>query len=352
MRFRDEVRVHVAAGDGGDGSVHWRREKYVPRGGPDGGDGGNGGAIIFLASPEQNTLSDLAYNPHIRAEAGEAGSGARCDGKSGVDTVVAVPVGTQVLFRGQVVADLSVPGARWVAARGGRGGKGNTFFKSSTNPAPTHAQPGRAGEKFEFDLVLKSVADVGFVGLPNVGKSTLISAISNARPLIADYPFTTLTPHLGVVELAGQRRFVIADIPGLIPDAHLGKGLGLTFLRHIERTTVLAHLIDVRTGLDGTRRNFVDDTEPTAEELQASVMEQLLAIEHELRSFSEELIQLPRIVVFTKSDVPGAAEAAAITAPYFAERGLPTVVISSATGAGLEELKEHLYRLVRTSTGA
>lgn len=345
MRFRDEVTVRVSAGDGGDGSVHWRREKYVPRGGPDGGDGGNGGAVIFVASPSENTLSELAYNPHIRAEAGEPGGGSKSQGRSGLDTEISVPVGTQVFFREQVVADLSSAGARWVAARGGRGGKGNAFFKSSTNPAPTHAQPGRAGETFEFQLILKSVADIGLVGLPNVGKSTLIGALSNARPIVADYPFTTITPHLGVVELAGQRRFVIADIPGLIPDAHLGKGLGLTFLRHIERTTVLAQLIDIRTALDGNKRTFTDEATPSAEELRESVEQQFIAIEHELSSFSADLLQLPRVVVFTKAELPGVHEAAELLGPWFAERKLPVAVISSHSGEGLENLKETLYRL-------
>ena len=220
MRFIDEAKVQVIAGKGGNGSVHWRREKYVPRGGPDGGNGGNGGAVVFVAETGLNTLIDFSFNPRILAENGGAGDANLREGARGKDAIRQVPVGTQVFFQEKLVADLSVPGARWVAARGGRGGKGNAHFKSANRQAPDFAQPGQSGEEFDFRLVLKSVADVGLVGFPNAGKSTLVSTITRSHPKVADYPFTTLRPSLGVV-LAGEReRFVMADIPGIIPAKH------------------------------------------------------------------------------------------------------------------------------------
>ncbi|MFN8389504.1 MAG: GTPase ObgE [Bdellovibrionota bacterium] len=349
MKFRDEAKVRVRAGNGGNGVVHWRREKYVPKGGPDGGNGGAGGAVIFVADENINTLIDFAYNPLLEADDGGNGDGGRCDGRHGDDRLVKVPVGTEVYFDEELVADLASPGARWIAARGGIGGKGNAFFKSSTNVAPTRAQPGRKGESFEFKLVLKSVADVGLVGLPNVGKSTLISVVSNARPLIADYPFTTITPNLGVVVVDEQRKFVIADIPGLIPEAHLGRGLGITFLKHIERTTVLAQIVDVTTSLDGTAQPFLATGEVTDDELRAIVEQQLSAIEHELGSFSHSLLELKREVIFTKADLPFAERALDASRALLEKRKLSTSLVCAKTGLGIEALKSRLFELVRAT---
>lgn len=349
MRFRDEAKVKVSAGDGGNGIVHWRREKYVPRGGPDGGDGGSGGAVIFVADENLNTLVDFAYQPHLQAGTGENGGGNRCSGKDGEDIVVRLPVGTQVFYQEQMVADLSVPGARWVAAKGGVGGKGNTFFKSSQNRAPQFAQPGRKGESFEFALVLKSVADVGLVGVPNIGKSSLVGALSNATPPVADYAFTTLTPSLGTVVLDSERKFVIADIPGLIPEAHLGKGLGITFLKHIERTTVLAQLIDVSTELDGSRAIFVAEGEVDDETLRQAALKQFEVVAKELEGFSADLLKLKRLLVFSKADLPYAQRAYALMSEEFKAQGFETILVSSHSGVGLDELKESLHRLIKES---
>jgi len=346
MKFRDEARVRVSAGDGGNGSVHWRREKYVPRGGPDGGDGGCGGAVIFLADENLNTLVDFAYQPHLQAETGGDGGGNQCTGKDGEDKLVRVPVGTQVFYQDELVADLSVSGARWIAAKGGVGGKGNTFFKNSQNQAPQFAQPGRKGESFDFSLVLKSVADVGLVGVPNIGKSSLIAALSNAKPPVADYPFTTITPNLGTVVIDSERKFVVADIPGLIPEAHLGKGLGITFLKHIERTTVLAQLIDVSTCVDGTRQPFVAEGEVQDETLVKAAKEQLQVVEHELGSFSPELLKRKRLLVFSKADLPFAERAHQLLASELEAAGFQTLLVSAHSGLGIEQLKESLHRLI------
>lgn len=346
MRFKDEAKVLVKAGDGGSGSVHWRREKYIPRGGPDGGDGGTGGAIIFVADSGVNTLIDIAYNPRIIARDGAAGEGARKNGSDGDDVFVKMPVGTQVFFKEQLVADLAVPNSRWIAARGGVGGKGNAFFRTATNQAPNFSQSGRRGESFEFHLVLKSVADVGLVGFPNVGKSTLISVISNAKPLIADYPFTTITPNLGVVELDSKRRFVIADIPGLIPEAHLGKGLGITFLKHIERTTVLLQIIDISTKKDGTKSSLAEEDEIEDKVLLDAVKEQFEIIENELANFSEDVLKLPRLVVFTKADLKNTPHAFDISKKWLIKKGYNPLLISSVSSLGLAELKEKLFELI------
>lgn len=346
MKFKDEARITVSGGHGGAGSVSWRREKYVPLGGPDGGNGGNGGAVILVADPGLNTLIDFSFTPLIKAEDGVNGGGAGCDGRNGEDVVRPVPIGTQVFYKGEMVADLSVAGARWVAARGGVGGKGNRHFKSATNQAPEFAQPGQPGDEYEFTLSLKSVADVGLVGLPNVGKSTLVATLSSARPEVADYPFTTLVPSLGVVMCSGGSRFVIADIPGLIPGAHEGKGLGITFLKHIERTFVLAQLIDVTTKLDGTKQEFLYDGEVDDETLRAAAMEQFDAIDFELRAFSEALGNSERLVIFSKADLPFALRAEALTRAELNERGFTTLAISSPANIGIEELKGELARLV------
>ncbi|MCC6954936.1 MAG: GTPase ObgE [Deltaproteobacteria bacterium] len=341
MRFWDEVTVFVRGGKGGNGIVGWRREALLPRGGPDGGDGGNGGAVIFLCSDNENTLVDFSFQPHLFAQDGEAGSGNDCHGRDGENLICEVPAGCQVYFRDQLVADLSVPGARWIAARGGRGGKGNAFFKSSTRQSPDFAQDGRPGDEVQLRLVLKSVADVGLIGLPNTGKSTLISTISSARPKIADYPFTTLVPQLGVVTSDANVRFVVCDIPGLIPGAHEGKGLGREFLKHVERTKVLVHLIDL-TQSAALQSEDIPPDETLAEIARA----QFESIDTELRLFSEDLMKLPRIVVFSKVDIEANQRAFHACREDFQARGLETMAISSASGAGIGELTKRLAELV------
>ncbi len=343
MRFIDEVKIYVSGGHGGNGFVGWRREKYVPMGGPDGGDGGSGGAVVFVASPEINTLIDFSFQPHVRAEGGGAGGGQNLTGHDGEDAVRQVPLGTQVFFRGKLVADLSEPSARWIAARGGHGGKGNAFFRSATNQAPDYSQPGQEGDSFEFTLILKSVADVGLVGFPNVGKSSLITKVSKARPKIADYPFTTLEPNLGVVMLDGGRRIVIADIPGLITGAHEGRGLGIKFLRHVERTSVLAQLIDIGVTIAGDISNLSFETD---QEVREAVELQFGAIDHELRSFSETVAGLPRLIVFSKSDTELSRRAYDLTRESFLSRGFEVFRVSSLDGEGMPELLESLSRAV------
>ena len=357
MRFRDELTMRFVAGKGGDGAATFRREKYVPKGGPDGGDGGRGGAVILIADSGTNTLHDLSFSPVVYAEAGANGEGGRRDGTDGADLVLHVPVGTQVFFLSpageeMLVADLPVHGARWVAARGGIGGRGNSHFATPSNQAPTHAQPGRLGEDLQFRLVLKSVADVGLAGLPNVGKSTLITRLSNARPVIADYPFTTLEPHLGVVTGSGGTAFVMADIPGLIPGAHQGRGLGIQFLKHIERTKGIAQVIDVSTGIDGGRNAELLSSAPedvSLDTLRRLVEEQFHAIDQELTLFSERLAALPRTIVLTKADLGFADRALVAAKDFFESRGLRAVSVSSATGSGIEELRAMLSELVEKS---
>ena len=350
MRFIDEATVKVFAGDGGSGLVSWRREKFIPQGGPDGGNGGTGGAVLFVTDSGLNTLIDFSFNPLIRAEAGDTGGANDRSGKDGEDVVRIVPVGTQVFFEDTLVADLNVPGARWIAARGGRGGKGNTHFKSSTNQAPHYAQPGQQGEKRTLKLCLKSVADVGLLGLPNVGKSTLVSKTTSSHPRIADYPFTTIRPSLGVVLVDNSRRFVMADIPGLIPGAHEGKGLGIRFLQHVERTSVLAQFIDISTAPDGSSLYGLE--QPSVEMLSERAMTQFEAIEQELQLFSEELAQRPRLVLFSKADLPEAREAFLGTKRLIEERGHACLLISSHTGEGLEELKNTLFSMVTAAKSA
>lgn len=351
MYFLDEVTVKVKGGDGGAGAVTWRREMYVPRGGPDGGDGGNGGAVIFVTEPGLNTLIDFSFNPHLRAEAGKGGESNQKTGRNGEDLVCKVPVGTQVFYGERLVADLARVGARWIAARGGRGGKGNAFFRSATNQAPEHAQPGQPGEERSFRLILKSVADVGLVGFPNVGKSTLISCLSAATPKVADYPFTTLTPHLGVVLGSDGRRFVMADIPGLIPGAHEGKGLGIKFLKHVERTAVLAQLIDVtvQRELPPTATPAPEGLDEEEQRLFGLAITQYEAIEAELRSFSPALAERPRIVLFSKCDLEENQRAYEVCRSYLLEhRHRQSFALSSATSLGVETVKKELFRLVST----
>jgi GTPase len=321
--FIDEARILVKAGDGGNGCLAFRREKYVPRGGPSGGDGGRGGDVVLVADPHENTLLKFRFNPEHKAQRGRHGEGSNRTGAEGHSIDVDVPVGTVVYDEatGERLFDFTEPGQRFVVARGGRGGRGNARFTSSTHQAPTEHEPGRPGDEKRLRLELKLLADVGLVGFPNAGKSTLISRISAAHPKIADYPFTTLEPNLGVVQLENFRSFVVADIPGLIEGAHLGHGLGIQFLRHVERTRLLAHLVDVS---DTTGRDPVHDFE---------------VIMEELASFSEELVGKPMIVVATKMDVSQDPDRVESLRRLAAEKSLPYFEISSATGQGIDALK-------------
>ena len=284
--FIDRAKIRVQGGHGGNGVTAFRREKFVPRGGPSGGDGGRGGDVWFVADSSLNTLLHLRYNPEHVAGRGLHGEGSKRTGHNGADVVVRVPVGTQIFEAqsGELLQDLAVDGARWLAARGGRGGFGNSHFATSTNRAPRYHQEGSEGEALELQLELKLLADVGLVGFPNAGKSTFISTVSAARPKIADYPFTTLEPHLGVVDLGDFRTLVIADIPGLIEGAHQGAGLGDRFLRHVERTRLLLHLVDVSSA---SGRDPLEDYE---------------AVNRELAAYNPELAQRNQIVVATKID--------------------------------------------------
>jgi GTP-binding protein len=321
--FIDEVRIQVKAGDGGNGCMAFRREKYVPRGGPSGGEGGRGGDVTLVADPHANTLLKYRYNPEHKAERGRHGEGSNCTGAEGRSIELEVPVGTVVYDEatGERLVDFTEPGQRFLVAHGGRGGKGNARYATSTHQAPTEHQPGFPGEEKRLRMELKLLADVGLVGFPNAGKSTLISRISAARPKIAAYPFTTLEPNLGVVQVGDFRSFVVADIPGLIAGAHLGHGLGIQFLRHIERTRLLVHLVDVS---DSSGRNPVEDFE--------TVMQ-------ELKSFSEELVAKPMLVVASKMDAAQDLERVDGLRRLAEERGLPFFEISSATGLGIEKLK-------------
>ena len=321
--FIDEARILVKAGDGGNGCLAFRREKYVPRGGPSGGDGGRGGDVTLVSSEHQNTLLQFRFNPEHKAERGRHGEGSQRTGAEGRSLDVQVPVGTVVYDEstGERLYDFTQPGERFTVARGGKGGKGNARFATSTHQAPTEHEPGRPGEEKRLRLELKLLADVGLVGFPNAGKSTLISRISAARPKIADYPFTTLEPNLGVVQFDDFRSFVVADIPGLIEGAHLGHGLGIQFLRHIERTRLLAHLVDMS---DSSGRDPVQDFE--------TVME-------ELASFSDDLVRKPMILVAAKMDAAQDPDRVARLRRLAAERGLPCFEISSVTGQGIDALK-------------
>jgi len=328
--FIDEIDVFVKAGDGGAGCVSFRREKYVPRGGPDGGDGGDGGSIWLEADPALNTLLDYHYKRHYEAERGQHGQGGNKHGASGDDLSLKVPVGTVVSDRdtGEVLGDLAQPGQRLLVARGPRGGRGNARFATSTNRAPRRADLGRVGAGRWIHLELKLLADAGVIGFPNAGKSTLVSRLSAAKPKIADYPFTTLEPVLGIVGAGGDRSFVVADLPGLIPGAAAGKGLGHQFLRHTERTRVLVHLLDLDPG---TGRDPGEDFD---------------AINAELAAYSPALAARPQIVAASKMDLPDAAARLGPVRELCARRGVPFVAISAVTGQGLPELTrmiaEHL----------
>jgi GTP-binding protein len=331
--FIDEAKIRVKAGDGGNGCVAFRREKYVPRGGPSGGDGGKGGDIIMESSERHNTLVHFRFNPEYSAQRGRHGEGSNCTGREGEDIVLKVPVGTVVYdeVTGEKIHDFSSADDRMIVARGGRGGRGNAQFATSTHQAPREHEPGRPGEEHTFRLELKLLADVGLVGYPNVGKSTLISRISAARPKIADYPFTTLEPNLGVVAVGQaqeERSFVVADIPGLIEGAHTGSGLGTQFLRHIERTRLLVHLVDISDA--SGRPNPVQDVK---------------VIMNELESFGAGLEMKPMIMVGTKIDVANKDKLAKLKR-YCKKEGLDLFPISAVTGKGIDELKYAMAKRV------
>jgi GTP-binding protein len=315
MTFIDRVRIHVKAGDGGSGIASFRREKFVPMGGPDGGDGGRGGDVVVRGDSNLATLLDYSYRDSFSARNGDHGSGANKTGASGEDVVLPVPPGTLVrdVQTGEMIAEILEDGETFVVARGGRGGKGNAFFATSTKQAPREYQPGEDGETRELELELKLIADVGLVGQPNAGKSTLLSVVSAARPKIADYPFTTLSPNLGVVQLSDSRTFVVADIPGIIEGAHEGKGLGLQFLRHIERTRLLAFLVPI------------DSMDWQAEYDQ---------LRREIAAHSLELSQKPHCVVFSKMDLLGETDAPPIDAPD----AFGIYAISAAARQGIDEM--------------
>ena len=324
--FIDEAKIRVMAGGGGNGCMAFRREKFVPRGGPSGGDGGKGGDVIMESSERHNTLVHFRCNPEYKAERGRHGEGSNKTGREGADVVLKVPVGTIVYDdeSGERIHDFSQPDERLVIARGGRGGRGNARFATSTHQAPRECEAGKPGEEHAYRLELKLLADVGLVGYPNVGKSTLISRISAARPKIADYPFTTLQPNLGVVAVGNepeQVSFVVADIPGLIEGAHTGAGLGTQFLRHVERTRLLVHLVDVSDG--SGRPDPVRDVE---------------VIMGELKSFGAHLEEKPMVLVASKIDVANKDKLAKLRR-YAKKQGLELFPISAVTGKGIEELK-------------
>lgn len=320
--FIDEVKVKVKAGDGGNGCLAFRREKFVPRGGPSGGDGGRGGDIVLKSDTHHNTLLHFRFNPEHSAERGRHGEGSNRKGRDGQPIELPVPVGTVVYdaATGDKLFDFTEPGQTFTVAKGGRGGRGNARFASSTHQTPTEHEDGKPGDDRTLRLELKLLADVGLVGFPNAGKSTLISRISAARPKIADYPFTTLEPNLGVVDAGGHRSFVVADIPGLIEGAHLGHGLGIQFLRHVERTGLLVHLVDVS---EGSGRDPVHDFH---------------VIMSELQSFSDEMADKPMLLVASKIDSAQDPERIAALRSLAAERKLPFLPLSSVTGEGLDQL--------------
>ena len=322
MKFIDETKIRVIAGDGGPGCVSFHRAKFVRRGPADGGNGGHGGDVVAVADPQLTTLLDLRYRKECKASAGKRGADADCHGRRGDDYVIKVPVGTMIrdAATGELLADLKFSGERVIVAAGGRGGKGNAHFASSTNRSPRFAQPGEPGEERELEIELRLLADVGIIGLPNAGKSTLISVISAVRPKIADYPFTTLVPNLGVVSYGEGKSFVVADIPGLIEGAHLGHGLGDKFLRHVMRTRVLIHLLDA---------SEIDETNPLAA---------WRTINRELEMFDPELGEKPQIVVANKIDLPDGREKAKLLAKKLPKPFRPLQDISAATTEGVQSL--------------
>src|SRR6056297_2284276 len=324
MRFADYAKIYVTAGDGGSGMAHFRREKYVPRGGPDGGDGGKGGDVILIGNEQLNTLLDLRYRKYVKAEHGKDGHTSRKTGRAGKNEVLKVPLGTVVYDADtkERLGEITHPGEKLTVAKGGEGGLGNWHFKSATNQTPQHAQGGREGEERAIELELKLIADVGLVGFPNAGKSTLLSALSEARPKVGDYPFTTLEPNLGVVTFSDYRSFVMADIPGIIEDAHEGKGLGIQFLRHIERNNFLLFMVAALTDIEYEYK----------------------ALLNELKSYRKDLLDKPRVLAITKMDLKEGYE---LDQELHFDDEIPVIPISSATGHGIEELREKLWELIQ-----
>lgn len=325
--FVDTVAVEVEAGKGGDGCLSFRREKFVPRGGPDGGDGGDGGSVVVIAEAGVDSLSALVHRKHWRAKSGQAGMGSNCHGASADDLIIRVPPGTMVIddTHDLVLKDLAAAGESVVAARGGKGGKGNTRFKNATNQAPREHTPGEEGERRRLRFELKVIADVGLVGMPNAGKSTLLSRVSRARPEIADYPFTTKIPNLGIVQVDMDRSFVMADIPGLIEGAHLGAGLGHEFLKHVERTRVLIHLVEPLP---------MDGSDP---------VENYRKIRRELEEYGHGLGERPEIITVSKAELPDAAE---VRDRLAAESNRDVLLFSSVTGQGLDRVLREAYALL------
>jgi GTP-binding protein len=332
MKFVDEARIHVKAGDGGNGCVSFRRERFIPRGGPDGGDGGKGGDVILQADAQLSTLLDFTYPKQFRAQRGSHGKGKDQTGRNGEDLILRIPVGTLVREdqTGEVLQDLLFDGQPFVAARGGRGGRGNARFATSTLRAPRRAEKGERGEERWLRLELKLLADVGLIGFPNVGKSTLLSKISSARPKIADYPFTTLVPNLGVVVREEERPFVVADIPGLIEGASQGTGLGLTFLRHVERTRLFIHLLEFSG--DPSRHPIKD----------------FHALNQELKAYHPLLLEKIQIVALNKIDLPSVRERAGDLEKQFEKMGHPFYRISGKTGEGMEGMMEAVSRALQS----
>ncbi len=333
MKFIDEATITVQSGDGGRGCVSFRREKFVPRGGPDGGDGGQGGDVVFVTTLRKRTLQQFQFKRQFRAPNGGHGQGKQKTGRKGDDLIIELPPGSLITDAetGALLKDMTATGERFVVARGGRGGLGNTRFKSSTNRAPRHSQPGEPGKFLTLRLELKLLADVGLVGLPNAGKSTLIRAISAARPKVGDYPFTTLNPILGVVETGWSEPFIVADIPGLIGGAHQGAGLGHRFLRHIERTRVLVHMIDAAG---------IDPADPLAE---------FNTVQKELALFKAELADKPSLVILNKIDLPGAKNNLRRFSELRPE--LEILAISARNGEGLTPLKTKIVQLLEHADG-
>jgi GTP-binding protein len=330
MQFIDEVKVYIKAGSGGRGCVSFRREKYVPKGGPSGGDGGKGGHIIFKATRDLNTLLDIRYQQQYRAEKGQHGMGKDMHGKNGKNFVIPIPLGTLIkdAETGEILSDLIAEGQEFVAGKGGRGGLGNAHFKTATRQAPRFAQPGEPGEEKNLILELKLLADVGLIGLPNAGKSSLISVVSSAKPKVADYPFTTLIPALGVVKLRGINSFVIADIPGLIEGAHKGVGLGFQFLRHVERTSVLLHLVDI------------------SEMAEGDPVENFKKINKELKLYSPQLLKKPQAVIATKLDIKGNGKRLDRLASYCKDKKYDFFPVCAPTGEGIKRLVTYLGKKV------